>query len=83
MSHNTRQTTAGRNTVKSSSPNVSSTSLILLCPHTHVEKRQNPLLSHVWERNYTVNVQCSVQYTLLLLHLMLVTSSVLNLSIKP
>jgi len=26
------------------------------------------------ERNYTVNVQCSVQYTLLLLYLMLVMS---------
>ena len=39
-------------------------------------KRQNPLLSYVRERErkYTVNVQYSVQYTLLLLYLMLVTS---------
>jgi len=39
-------------------------------------KRQNPLLSYVRERErkYTVNVQCSVQYTLLLLYLMLITS---------
>jgi len=36
-------------------------------------KRQNPLLSNVKrERKYTVNVQCSVQYTLLLLYLMLI-----------
>ena len=37
-------------------------------------KYQNPLLSYVQEteRKYTVNVQCSVQYTLLLLSLMLV-----------
>ena len=27
-------------------------------------KCQNPLLSYVRERKYTVNVQCSVQYTL-------------------
>jgi len=46
-------------------------------------KRQNPLLSYVGEREkkYTVNVQCSVQYSLLLLYLMLVLS-VCNLSIK-
>jgi len=45
-------------------------------------KRQNPLLSYVREketererdRKYTANVQCSVQYTLLLLYLMLATS---------
>ena len=39
-------------------------------------KYQNPLLSYVRERekNYTVNVQCSVQDTLLLLYLMLVMS---------
>jgi len=41
-------------------------------------KRQSPLLSYVRERErkYTVglNVQCSVQYTLLLLYLMLVVS---------
>jgi len=41
-------------------------------------KRQNPLLSHVQARErvrmYAVNVQCSVQYTLLLLYLMLVIS---------
>jgi hypothetical protein len=39
-------------------------------------KRQNPLLSYVRgrERKYTVNVQCSVQYTLLLLYLMSVMS---------
>ena len=43
-------------------------------------KRQNPLLSYVEggegerERKYTVNVQCSVQYTLLLLYLMLLMS---------
>jgi len=36
-------------------------------------KRQNPLL-YVQERKYTVNVQCSVQYTLLLPCLMLVMS---------
>jgi hypothetical protein len=30
-------------------------------------KVQNPLLSYVREREYTVNIQCSVQYTLLLL----------------
>jgi len=36
------------------------------------------------ERKYTVNVQCSVQYTLLLLYLMLVMSycNYCNLSIK-
>jgi hypothetical protein len=47
-------------------------------------KRQNPLLSSVREieRKYTVNVQCSVQYTLLLLYLMLVMSYCANLSIK-
>ena len=38
-------------------------------------KWQNPLLSYIQERKYTVNVQCSVQYTLLLLSLMLVMSS--------
>ena len=39
-------------------------------------KSQNPLLSYVreTERKYTANVQCSVQYTLLLLYLMLVMS---------
>ena len=39
-------------------------------------KRQNPLLSYVreTERKYTVTVQCSVQYALLLLYLMLVMS---------
>jgi len=41
-------------------------------------KHQNPLLSYVpereRERKYTVNVQCSVHYTLLLLYLMLVMS---------
>ena len=41
-------------------------------------KRQNPLLSYVRERErerkYTVNVHCSVQYTLLLLCLTLVMS---------
>jgi len=39
-------------------------------------KRQNPLLSYVRERErkYTANVQCSIQYTLLLLYLMLVMS---------
>jgi hypothetical protein len=38
-------------------------------------KRQNPLLSWcVRDRKYTVNVQYSVQYTLLLLYLMLVVS---------
>ena len=37
-------------------------------------KRQNPLLSYVRERKYIVNVQCGVQYTLLLLYLMLVMS---------
>jgi len=35
-------------------------------------KHQNPLLSY--ERKYTVNVQYSVQYTILLLYLMLVMS---------
>jgi len=49
----------------------------LLCYLFRVRlKRQNPLLSYVRERErermYTVNVQCSVQYTLLLLYLMLV-----------
>jgi len=36
--------------------------------------RQNPLLSHVRERErkYTANVQCSEQYTLLLLYSRLV-----------
>ena len=34
------------------------------------------------ERKYTANVQCSVQYTLLLLYLMLVMSYLRNLSIK-
>ena len=44
---------------------------------------QNPLLSY-YERaiKYTVNVQYSVQYTLLLLYLMLVMSYLRNLSIK-
>jgi len=41
-------------------------------------KSRNPLLSYVLqrkrERKYTVNVQCSVQYTLLLLNLILVMS---------
>jgi hypothetical protein len=37
-------------------------------------KRQNSLLSYVRDRKYTVNVQFSVQYTLLLLYLMLVMS---------
>jgi hypothetical protein len=42
-------------------------------------KRQNPLLSYVRERErergeYTTNAQCSVQYTLLLLCLMLAVS---------
>ena len=39
-------------------------------------KRQNPLLSYIRERErkYTVNVHCSVQYTLLLLYSMLVVS---------
>jgi len=39
-------------------------------------KRQNPLLSYIGERERvsTLNVQCSVQYTLLLLYLMLVMS---------
>jgi len=39
-------------------------------------KCQNPLLSYVQERErkYTVIVQCSVQYTLLILYLMLVMS---------
>ena len=37
---------------------------------------QNPLLSYIRdrERKYTVNLQCSVRYTLLLLYLMLVMS---------
>jgi len=49
----------------------------LLNRHLRIRlKRQNPLLSYVRERErkYTVNVQYSVQYTLLLLYLMLVTS---------
>jgi hypothetical protein len=37
-------------------------------------KCQNPLLPYIQKRKYTVNVQCSVQYTLLLLYLMLVIS---------
>jgi len=37
-------------------------------------KRQNPLLSYIQERKYTVNVQCSVHCTLLLLYFMLVGS---------
>jgi hypothetical protein len=37
-------------------------------------KHQKPLHSYVQERKYTVSVQCSVQYTLLLLYLMLVMS---------
>jgi hypothetical protein len=37
-------------------------------------KHQNSLLSYIRERHYTVNVQCSVQYTLLLCYLMLVMS---------
>jgi len=36
-------------------------------------KHQNPLFSYVRERKYTVNVQCSVQYNLLLLYLMLMS----------
>ena len=46
-------------------------------------KHQNPLLSyvreteryfHTYKTKYALNVQCSVQYTLLLLYLMLVMS---------
>ena len=39
-------------------------------------KRQNTLLSYERDRegNYTANVQCSVQYTLLLLYLIMVMS---------
>jgi len=37
-------------------------------------KCQNPLLSYVQDRKYTVNVQCSAQYTLLLLYFALVMS---------
>jgi len=49
----------------------------LLCCLLRIRlKRQNPLLSYVreTERKYTVNVHCSVQYTILLLHLILVMS---------
>jgi len=42
-------------------------------------KRQNPLLSDVRERE---KVHCSIQYTLLLLYLMLLMSYLRNLSIK-
>ena len=53
-------------------------------------KRQNPLLSYLRdrdrererERKYTANVQCSVQYTLLLLYLMLIMYYLRKLSIK-
>jgi len=47
-------------------------------------KCQNPLLSYVRdrERKDTVNVQCGVQYALLLLYLMLIMSYLRNLSIK-
>jgi len=48
-------------------------------------KHQNPLLSYVQKREreiqYTANVRCSVQYTLLLLYLKLIMS-VCNSSIK-
>jgi hypothetical protein len=69
------------NMVKSSSPNAPSTWLIFLLPFVYCHlrirlKHQNPLLLYIWQRDrkYTVNVQCSVQYTLLLLYLMLVMS---------
>jgi hypothetical protein len=62
---NARQVWTGRNMVKSSSPNAPSTWLIFLCPRTYAKT------SYVRDRKYTVNVQCSVQYTLLLLYLTL------------
>jgi len=37
-------------------------------------KGQNLLLSYVRDRMYTANVQCSVQYTSLLLYLILIMS---------
>jgi len=46
-------------------------------------KRQNPLLSYArgTKRKYTVNVQYSVQYTLLLLYLMLVMCVILSIKL--
>jgi hypothetical protein len=52
--------------------NMPSTWLIVLCPRTHAKTSES--LSYKWERKCTVNVQCSVQYTLLLPYLMLVMS---------
>ena len=134
---NARQARTGRDMVKSSSPNPSSTWLIFLFPRTHASPQtcqhsassvlavritvvaalshclcsESPCvgchwLAHppslyvlsstphsrintdgicewqwelksdvsVWRETYTVNVQCSVQYTLLLLYLMLIMS---------
>jgi len=47
---------------------------LLYCLLRIMLKCQTPLLSYVREREYTVNVQCSVEYTILLLYLMLVMS---------
>jgi len=53
---------------------------LLLCHLLRIRlKPKNPLLSYYIrererERKYTVNVQCSVQYALLLLYLMMIMS---------
>jgi hypothetical protein len=70
----TRQVRTGRNMIKSSSPNTPSTSLIFLCPYTHAKMSVSITFIPTRDRKYTVNVQCSLQYTLLLLYLMLVMS---------
>jgi hypothetical protein len=78
---NARQTRTGRNMVKSSSPNALSTRLIFVYPRTHAKTSESLTFIRTRERKYNVNVQCSVQYTSLLLYLMLVIS-VRKLSIK-
>jgi hypothetical protein len=66
----------GHNTVKPAAQKCPVLDLYSFVPVPKL-KRQNPLLSYVLrerERKYTVNVQCSVQYTVVLLYLMLVMS---------
>jgi hypothetical protein len=71
---NAHQARKGCNMVKSSTPNTPSTLLVFLFPRTHAKTSESLTFVSTRERKYTVNVQCSVQYTLLLLYLMLVMS---------
>jgi hypothetical protein len=65
-----RQARTGHNIVKSSSPNKPSTWLIFLCPlclsslKDYAKTSESLTFISMRERKYTVNVQCSVQYTL-------------------